>query len=125
MIKKRVVTVEKPDEIAETHVAVFGDSRSGKTALVNRIAHDTYEDKYSQTVVVGYEFCFDTDKPRPTSIALYDFVGNRSFNELRADLNRDLSVALFCFDNSNPASLEGLEFWKKEIDSYPKKLKQY
>ena len=125
MIKKRVINVDKPEEMAEAHVALFGDNRCGKTALVNKFAHDTFDEKYQQTVVVGYEFCMDLDKPRPTSVALYDFVGNKSFNELRADLNRDLTVALFCFDNSNPASLDGLEFWKKELDSYPKKLKQY
>ena len=77
---------------------------------------DSFEDKYDPTVVVGFEQHFDIEDKRSVALNIYDFMGNKSWDELRAEFLPLLHAVVFCYDVTNPASLESLDHWRREID---------
>ena len=126
-IVRKSIAPGKPKNLASVSVCLVGDSKVGKTALANRLAKDCYQENTEPTVVVGFEQYFDPDDKRLVTVVsahqlnIYDFMGNKSFDELRSEFLPQMNAVLYCYDLSNPASFESLEMWRKETEPQVKK----
>ena len=126
-VVRKNIAPAKPKNLVSVNACLIGDSKVGKTALATRLAQDYYQENPEPTVVVGFEQYFDPEDKRLITVVsadkinFYDFMGNRSFDELRSEFLPQMNAVIYCYDVNNPASFDNLEVWRKETEPQVKK----
>ena len=88
-------------------VCMIGDFAVGKTSLVSRFVHSTFDERYLTTVGVK----IDTKKVSLPSgddikLVLWDIAGKSAFARIDTSYLRDASAYLLVVDGTRPATLE-------------------
>lgn len=88
-------------------VCMIGDFAVGKTSLVSRFVHSTFDERYLTTVGVK----IDTKKVTLPSgddikLVLWDIAGKSAFARIDSSYLRDASAYLLVVDGTRPATLE-------------------
>jgi len=99
-------------------VIVSGDGGVGKTAFLNRLIHDNFDDNgeltkgvdfFSKTLLInGQEYNF----------VMWDFAGQSQFKQLLTDFVDGSIAAFILFDLSRFNTLESVEEWIKNLSKY-------
>jgi small GTP-binding protein len=97
-------------------VLVIGDNACGKTSLVNRIVHNTYQDTYKATL--GCEFGLKTLEiaGEQVRVQLWDIAGQDRLGGISRMYCRDANGAMVICDLTNPTSIERVTTWKRQVD---------
>ena len=111
----------KQKTITGTSVCLLGDSRIGKSALLQRLCGKPYSDGYEQTVICHFEQYFNDKDRKLCTLNFYDFMGNRSYDEIRGEFYPLMNAVIYCYDVTSLASFESLEFWRREAETQLKK----
>ncbi|EAY14713.1 small GTP-binding protein, putative [Trichomonas vaginalis G3] len=106
-------------------IVLVGDTQVGKTCLVKRLTSGTYTDNNPATIGAAFQNCIIQTEHGNVSLQIWDTAGQEKFRALAPMYYRSASVAILCFDLTNPTSFNGLEQWAMELTekaSYTLKL---
>lgn len=97
-------------------ILVIGDTSCGKTSLVNRLVHNTFQEHYKATL--GCEFGLKTVSigGEEVRVQLWDIAGQDRLGGISRMYCRDANGALVIGDVTNPTSIERVSSWKKQVD---------
>lgn len=77
-----------PDDVPKLKICLIGESAVGKTSLIRRFVHDSFDDKYIRTMgtkVTKKELTMEglgDNGPTDVQLLIWDIVGERSFRQL-------------------------------------------
>ena len=104
--------------IVRYKMVLFGDSKVGKTSLVERFIHDKFEESYISTL--GYNV-YEKQIPYKDSIIslmIWDIGGQEKFRDLRKRYAEGAHVAFIMFDITNKESFVNVNAWKKDLEEF-------
>jgi len=99
-------------------ILVVGNSKCGKTSIINRYVHRTFTDEYRYTV--GCDFSTKTVKDEKTGedirLQLWDIAGQDRFIQMTRPFFRNAFGAVVVCDVARIASIDAACEWKAELD---------
>lgn len=120
----RAYSLENPNRFLEPvckgytyywKVIAVGDSRVGKTSIINRFVHD----EFPYTVICNLGVDFDTRILQvdgiPIKIQIWDTAGQERYNAVRASYYRGSKGILLVYDITQRSTYEHIDRWLKEI----------
>ncbi len=92
-------------------IILIGDSNIGKTSIINRYIHNTFNDKYICTI--GVDFMMKTLVVEETQIKLqiWDTAGMERYKQLTTSYYKGSHSAIIVFDLTNKASFDNIDYW--------------
>ena len=94
------------------NIILFGDSLSGKTALIFRYANNGYISKHLSTIGIEFETCYLNFSGRRIKIILYDTPGQRRFVNMTKQYIRGNDIIIFVYSVKDRTSFERIKaFW--------------
>lgn len=101
--------------VARYKLVFFGDSSMGKTAIIHRFMHDTFDNHHQATI--GIDFLSKTMylEDRTVRLQLWDTAGQERFRSLIPSYIRDSSVAVVVYDVTNRASFIHTTKWIEDV----------
>ena len=107
--------------IIRCKVGLIGDTRVGKTAIVNQLVKNTFNGSYQTTLGIGYDQ-FEVkikDTNYTVQFHILDFSGFSIFRDMINNTIRDVNFILYVYDSTNLDSFQSIKLWKlalSEID---------
>jgi len=99
-------------------VIVVGDQNTGKTSLIERYTHGTFDKGYKATI--GVDFCLKDiqwNENTKINLQLWDIAGQERYTNLTRMYYKEARGAFVVFDVTKERSLsEGAVKWKMDID---------
>ena len=100
-------------------IILIGDANSGKTALVESFAHNTFSPgNVCPTIGIEYESVIVKLCNKRIKAMIWDTAGQESFRSLIDGYYRKCAGAILTFDVSSKSSFDHLSFWLKEIKKH-------
>jgi len=104
-------------------VVMLGDVSVGKTCIVNRYIHDTFE--ATEATMAG-SFAsrilkvnpLEERTPTKIKLQLWDTAGSERFRSLSHIYYKKAAAVCLTYDTTNLASFEALEHWVGELEEY-------
>ena len=97
----------------EYKIITLGDSGVGKTAILKRFAHNTFEKDNMSTIGFSIVFKEITLKNKEkVNLKLIDTAGQERYRSVGKNYYRNVNGALFVFSHNNKESFEHIENWK-------------
>lgn len=100
-------------------ICLLGDFAVGKTSLVRRFVHSTFDDKYLSTIGVKVSrkvISVPHDgQVIELTMMLWDLAGAEEFNGVRASYLRGAAGAILVCDLTRPATLETLYAYRDDL----------
>lgn len=102
-------------DIYKVNICLIGDSFTGKSTFLNCIDKNNFPKYYEETI--GVDFKSVTYKTMNYFIKwnIWDFAGNKIYENITESYFKDISIFLLFFDISNNESFENLEYWLNRI----------
>ncbi|NWX88202.1 RAB7L protein, partial [Nothoprocta ornata] len=99
-------------------VLVVGDATVGKTSLVQRYAHDSFNRHYKSTVGVDFALkVVQWSDSETVRLQLWDIAGQERFTSMTRLYYREASACVVMFDVTNLSSFSNSQKWKQDLDS--------
>jgi DnaJ family protein C protein 27 len=115
MEKPKKINYKQPKEFLRIKICLLGEGGVGKSALCSKYCDDRFEPNYVPTVAVDYKNKVVEYKDYNMNLNFWDFSGHPEFFEVRNEFYKDCNIVCFLFDLTLRRSLEGLDYWYKEI----------
>ncbi|CAH8599676.1 unnamed protein product [Schistosoma turkestanicum] len=103
--------------VIKSKCVFLGEHGVGKTCIILRFMHDTYDPAYHATIGIDFvskTLCFNEKSVR---LQLWDTAGQERFRSLIPSYIKDSSVAIVVYDVTNRESFTKADEWIKEIRS--------
>ncbi|KAJ8681589.1 hypothetical protein QAD02_017381 [Eretmocerus hayati] len=97
-------------------VIVLGDVAVGKTALVNRFCHKSFDTNYKATIGVDFEVERFDILGVPFNLQIWDTAGQERFKCIAASYYRGANVIMIVFDLGSLMSLHHCQQWLTEAN---------
>lgn len=96
-------------------ITFIGDQATGKTSLITRFKHGSFDGDYQATI--GVDFLSKTVFVGGTSVRLqlWDSAGQERFHSLIPSYVRDSMAVVIVFDLSNPQSFNSVTLWLEDV----------
>lgn len=107
--------------IVRYKMVLFGDSKVGKTSVVERFIHDRFEESYISTL--GYNV-YEKQIPYKDSVIslmIWDIGGQEKFRDLRKRYAEGAHIAFLMYDITNEDSFNAISTWKKDLEEFAAK----
>ncbi|XP_077978047.1 uncharacterized protein LOC144433595 [Glandiceps talaboti] len=99
-------------------IVLVGDSRCGKSALLNVLVKEYFPEVYSPTIFDNYSMSLEVEKYR-IHIGLWDTSGCDQYDTVRPLAYMECDCAIICYEISQPESLDNvLTKWYPEVRNY-------
>ena len=99
-------------------ILLVGDSGVGKSSLVQRFVHDTFEE-VSPTVGVDFKLKYVDIDGKRLKLTVWDTAGQERFRTLTSSYYRGAHGVVFAYDITSEESFRNLrDVWQKEVDMY-------
>lgn len=99
-------------------VVLVGDSKCGKTCLIQRFESDKFNEVYTPTGFEKYAMTYNVGDYR-THFSIWDTSGTAAYDSVRPLAYQDVRVFLLCFRVSDPDSLDNaVNKWYPEIKQH-------
>ncbi|XP_075211070.1 rho-related GTP-binding protein RhoN-like [Lycorma delicatula] len=96
-------------------IVLVGDSKCGKTCLIQRFESDKFSEVYTPTGFEKYAMTYSVGDYR-TNFSIWDTSGAVAYDSVRPLAYQDVRVFLLCFRVSDPVSLDNaVSKWYPEI----------
>ncbi|XP_038057649.1 ras and EF-hand domain-containing protein homolog isoform X2 [Patiria miniata] len=116
-----VVTARRnPAEELPLSAILIGDSGTGKTCLVARLADNVFVENYDVTVGIDFNIArFDLPDGRPIRLQLWDTAGQEKYRAITSMYYRKAMGVVLVYDVTRRESLDNiLNVWRKEVEKY-------
>ena len=97
---------------------VIGDSRVGKTNLVNRYCNNDYMKTYIPTIGIEYNNKHIHKNDFDVKVHIFDSAGQARYRTNTSVYYKAVDAVMLTYDATNISSFDNLEYWTKEIDLY-------
>lgn len=97
--------------VLEFKVVIIGSVAVGKTALVNRIQYDQFEEDYQPTIGAGYVPYRTVVDGKDVELQIWDTAGLERYKSLAPIYYRDAVAAILVYDQTDAESAGALERW--------------
>lgn len=98
-------------------ILVIGNSKCGKTSIIQRYANDSFTEDYNITLGADYtKKMVEWGKEQQIRLQLWDIAGQDRFAMLTRPYFRNASAAVIVCDVTRPLTLEAVRDWKRELD---------
>ena len=100
-------------------ITVIGDGGVGKTSLIKKYTHGTFEEDYISTI--GAQFSFYDEKINGDECKLYfwDIAGQKEFEFLRSDFYEESKAAIIVYsleeNDLGKESRNHIDYWCKDL----------
>lgn len=91
-------------------VVIFGSEQSGKTALINRYVHNSYDDNTQSTIGAAFYCKRVALNDAELRIQYFDTAGKMNFRNIVKSYYQKADFSIGVFDLTNPASLNDLNY---------------
>ncbi|XP_011496741.1 PREDICTED: ras-related protein Rab-34 [Ceratosolen solmsi marchali] len=98
-------------------VIVLGDVAVGKTSLVNRFCHKSFDTNYKATIGVDFEVEKFDVLGVPFNLQIWDTAGQERFKCIAASYYRGANVVMIVFDLGSLMSLHHCQQWLSDANS--------
>ena len=88
-------------QFKEFKILIIGDSRTGKTKLLNKYTKDIFDDEYKQTIVTEFGFKIYEKDGKLYRIQLWDLAGNDNNAMVTKIFAKDAHGCVIMFDATN------------------------
>ena len=105
-------------KIIRYKMVLFGDSKVGKTSVVERFIHEKFEESYISTL--GYNV-YEKQIPYKDSVIslmIWDIGGQEKFRDLRKRYAEGANVAFLVYDITNIDSFNNINIWRKDLEEF-------
>ncbi|KAG2445165.1 hypothetical protein HYH02_008633 [Chlamydomonas schloesseri] len=100
-------------------ILLLGDSGVGKTCLLTRFAHDSFDDKVASTIGVDFAVKRMSVYDKRVKLTVWDTAGQEKFRTLTSTFYRGAKGIILVYDVSRPDTLRHLEEqWMRELEMY-------
>lgn len=107
------------NSLAEVKVVLLGESSVGKSSLLERFQHNSFNRNKASTIGAAFVSKRVSKSPESTvNLQIWDTAGQERFHNLTPLYYRNAHVALVIFDLTNRSSLEKADFWVDELRTY-------
>ena len=96
-------------------ILLIGDSRVGKTCLIQRYANGIFKEDYITTVGLDYYTKQEMINNLNVSVKLWDTAGQERFKALTPSFFRNAEGVVIAYDVTNSESFDNLKFWISSI----------
>jgi len=109
------LTTASSSSISKYKLVFLGDQNVGKTSIISRFMHDTFENHYQATI--GIDFVSKTMylEDRTVRLQLWDTAGQERFRSLIPSYIRDSNVAVVVYDVSSRDSFTSVAKWVDDV----------
>lgn len=96
-------------------IIILGDSKTGKTALVEKYADGTFTQNNCMTIGVDLKVREITINDNPIKLYLWDTAGQERFMSIISSYYKNIDGIIILFDLTNVDSFDNLNVWMNEI----------
>ena len=96
-------------------ILIIGDSRVGKTCLIQRYANGIFKEDYITTVGLDFHTKQEMINNLTVSIKLWDTAGQERFKALTPSFFRNAEGVVLAYDVTNSESFDNLKSWINSI----------
>ncbi len=98
-------------------VALVGDHRVGKTAIINQLAKNSFNYTYQTTLGIEYNQheVQIPDTNYSVQFHILDFTGFSIYRDLINKAIKDVNYILYVFDSTNLESFQNIQLWKMSV----------
>ena len=108
--------VESKKSIVEYKIILLGDKNVGKSSIANRYIMETFD--YHCPGTIGTAFFAKTilkENGQIIKLLIWDTCGEEKFRAISSLYFRDCDSVIQVYDLSEPASLEGVEYYIEKL----------
>merc|ERR1719491_2890756 len=98
-------------------VVLLGDMTVGKTSLINRYLHGTFQEKVDATIGMDFQTKNVCTGDRTVRLQLWDTAGQERFRSLVTSYIRDAAAAVVVYDVTQRQTYENAFRWMEEVAS--------
>ncbi|XP_053387349.1 uncharacterized protein LOC128551060 [Mercenaria mercenaria] len=99
-------------------VLVIGDEATGKTALLNRYAENSFTEVYVSTIGVDFRIKSAKCNGKTSKAQIWDTAGQQRFRTITSSYYRGTHGAIIVFDVTNRSTFKRVENWITDIEHY-------
>ncbi|MHA1983254.1 MAG: GTP-binding protein [Candidatus Hodarchaeales archaeon] len=101
-------------------IVILGEKATGKSSIIRRYVHDTFEGRYTGTIGLNVSNKVLESGDLVTSLLIYDIEAEADFEDLFEPFAKGTSGALFVFDVTRPETFSAIENWINRLKSVSK-----
>ena len=101
-------------------VILVGDSKTGKSCLLQRYIYDEFNSKKCSTIGVDYSSKTILVDETQVTLQIWDTAGQERFRSIIKTYYFLADAVLLCFDVADKETFDNLKKWLSEIDEYCK-----
>lgn len=92
-------------------VVSVGETQVGKTCLLHRIVHESFDENQGNTIGTGFLSKIVPTASGTVNLQLWDTAGQEQFRAIASMYYQNAHVALFVYDMTKPATFTALMRW--------------
>ncbi|OWF38440.1 ras-related protein Rab-24-like [Mizuhopecten yessoensis] len=116
----------KPVDHVDIKVVLLGKAFAGKTCLVQRYIHQTYNDTpYSNTIGAAFASKKLISKGKHVVMNVWDTAGSERYQSMSKIYYRGARAAILCYDLTDKTSFEKVRFWVGELQTNEENCRMY
>ena len=93
----------------------IGDSNTGKTSIINRFVHNTFNDRHVCTIGVDFMMKTLIINSNEIKLQIWDTAGMEKYKQITTSYYRGAQGAIVVFDLSSHSSFESVQQWIDEF----------
>ena len=101
-------------------VIFIGDSDTGKSSLSQRIAHDSFNPTYIETIGVDFFIKYIKISGKIIKLQMWDTAGADRFRSITKSYFRGSNIIFLVYDVTNLNSFKNIKNWMKDIEDFKK-----
>lgn len=99
-------------------ILVVGNSKCGKTSIIQRYTNNDYSDEYNITIGADYKKkVLEVDAQTQVRLQLWDIAGQDRFANMTRPYYGGAAAAVVVCDVMRPATLDAVRDWKRDLDT--------
>ena len=95
-------------------IAIIGDSKVGKSCLIQKIQNDSFQEDYEPTMGFEFKTISTKIKDKILKFQIWDTSGNHLYQEVTKGILKDCSLIILVYDITNKQSFQNIDSWLKE-----------
>ena len=95
-------------------IAIIGDSKVGKSCLIQKIQNDSFHENYEPTMGFEFKTISTKIKDKVLKFQIWDTSGNHLYQEVTKGILKDCSLIILVYDITNKQSFQNIDSWLKE-----------
>ena len=109
---------DSPAAITTLKILIIGESGVGKSSLMLRFVDDVFDPELPATIGVDFRVTSMNLDGNIVKLAIWDTAGQERFRTLTPSYYRGAQGIIFVYDVTNRATLDRLDHWLTETETY-------